>query len=197
MLSTMSARLFPVAVLVMTAALAAEDELKTIEARGLELQVPSSWKPVRVTSQFRIAEFDIPSQQAEAEGAEFVVYYFGGPTGGVRANVNRWIGQFHEQGRQVKMASGKCRDGRYIVADISGTWKKPDGPPIARKTIDKPGSRVVNVILIAKKREAEDYYFLKLSGPNEVVKKQAAVLRQTFGAKLADEKPFRLEDAPN
>jgi peptide-methionine (R)-S-oxide reductase len=123
-----------------------------------------------------------------------VVFYFGGPTGGTAANIDRWVAQFQEEGREVKLTRGKSDQGEYIVADISGTWKKPDGPPFARKTVDKPNSRVINVILIIQQNDKKDYYFLKLSGPKQLVAKHADDLRRSFGADTASEKPYQEEE---
>jgi hypothetical protein len=70
-------------------------------------------------------------------------------------------------------------------------------PPFAQKTIDKPGSRVIGVVLVVEKEDTKDYYFLKLSGPDGLVKSQAPALRTAFGADAKAEKPFKLEDADN
>ena len=172
-------------------------KLTTVAVRDIKLQIPESWKPVTATSRFRVAQFEIPGAKADAESAELVVYYFGGPTGGIQANVERWIGQFYEKDRKVKLVSGKCRDGSYVLADISGTWKKPDGPPVAQKTIDKPGSRVIGVVLGIAIEGKTDYYFIKLSGPDGLVKSQAGALRAALGVDAKLERPHELKDAEN
>ncbi len=185
----------------LVATIATADEkpkLKSVAARGITLQVPASWKNVKTTSKFRAAQFAISAKQAGDEGADLVVYHFGGgATGGIKSNVTRWVGQFHKNGRKVELSQGKSKLGEYVVSEVSGTWKKPDGPPFARKTIDKPGSRVIGVILIAKTDNKDDYYFLKLSGPDALVKSQAADLRAAFGYNIKSEKPLKLEDAKN
>ena len=191
--------LFPILVtmLIGIPAIGEETKLKSVTAGSLKLRVPENWKEVKTTSQFRAAQLDVPGQEGE-KNAEMVVYYFGGgATGGVKANIERWVGQFEDQDRKVAMTRGNSKLGTYFVADISGIWKKPDGPPFARKTISTPGSRVVNVILNTKTDGADEYYFLKLAGPDRVVKRQAATLRASFGAKAESEKPFKLADSPN
>ena len=167
-------------------------QLTTVKARNLELQVPESWKSIKPSSSFRVAQFSIPAK--EGDGAEMVVFHFGGPTGGIAANIKRWIGQFHEDDRKVEMVHGECKVGRYVLADISGTWKKPDGPPFAQKTIDKPGSRVINVIVVKGEVGSEEYYFMKLSGPDKLVAKQAKALRAAFAAKTDSERPYEAGD---
>lgn len=169
-----------------------EEKLETVKARSLELQVPASWKAIKPSSSMRVAQFNIAAE--EGEGAELVVYYFGGPTGGIAANIKRWIDQFGEDKREVKLVHGECKAGRYVVADISGTWKKPDGPPMARKTINTPGSRVVNVMVVKGEVGSEEYYFLKLSGPDKLVAKQAKALRTALAAKVDTERPYEASD---
>lgn len=172
-------------------------KLVTIEARDIKLQVPASWEQVKTTRKFRAAQFSIPDSKADAEAAELVVYHFGGPTGGIKANIERWINQFHVNGRNVILAKNEWRDGSYVLADVSGTWKKPDGPPFAQKTIDKPDSRVIGVVLVVEKDDTKDYYFVKLSGPDSLVKSQAPALRAAFGADAKAEKPLKLRDVDN
>ena len=183
--------------LVLSTARASDEatKLKTVKARSIELNVPATWKSSRPASQMRAAQFTIPGKTPSNQVAELVVYYFGGPTGGTKANIDRWVGQFHAKDRKVEMSQGKCTAGSYIWVDIAGTWKKPDGPPVARKTIDTPDSRVVNVILIEEAAGKRDYYFLKISGPKALVKSQSSALRVAIGADPDSEKPFRLEDA--
>ncbi len=168
-------------------------ESKIVSAGVIKLKVPESWRQQRTTSKFRLAQFEIPGAKPGDENAELVVFYFGGPTGGIRANIDRWVSQFHEKDRKVTLTRCEGDQGEYVLADISGMWKKPDGPPFARKTIDKPGSRVIGVILIVNANGQKDYYFLKLSGPDSLVKSQAGVLRSAIGADPKTEKPYKID----
>ncbi len=178
---------------------AADDkpEVKEVKAKSLTLKVPVTWQPVKLTSKFRAAQFSVPGKKGKDESADLVVYHFGGPTGGIKANVGRWIGQFEEKGRKVELVRGESQQGDYILADISGTWNKPDGPPFAQKKIKTPGSRVIGVIVITGKGDSRDYYFLKFSGPDALVKSQASALRSAIGVNLKSEKSFDLKDAEN
>lgn len=168
-------------------------ESKVVSAGAIKLKVPEPWRQQGTTSKFRLAQFEIPGAKPEDENAELVVYYFGGPTGGIKANIDRWVSQFHEKDREVTLTRCEGDQGEYVLADISGTWKKPDGPPFARKTIDKPGSRVIGVILTVNANDQKDYYFLKLSGPDSLVKSQAGVLRSAIGADPKTEKPYKVD----
>ena len=170
-------------------------ELKTVEAKTLSLRVPADWKQVATTSEMRAAQFAIAGDGDEQ--ADLVVFHFGGPTGGVKANVERWIGQFDEKDRKIEMSQGTCEAGQFILVDATGTWNKPDGPPFARKTIATPDSRVVNVIVIEEQDDAEDYYFIKLSGKESIVDSPAGALRVAIGVEEDSVKPFKLKDAKN
>jgi gluconolactonase len=170
------------------------DKLVTVTAKAIKLDIPASWEKVETTSPMRAAEFKIPAD-GEGEGAELVVYHFGGPTGGVKANIERWLGQFYEDGRQHKLFQGKCRGGSYVLVDIAGTYKKPIGPPQAQQSEDKPGSRVIGVVLKTEVDGSEDYYFLKLAGPDALVAGQAAALRKALRVDADSETPLELDDA--
>lgn len=167
-------------------------DLQKVKARTIELSVPKTWKQVKTDSRMRAAQFSIPGEPADAD---LVVFYFGGPTGGVKANVQRWIGQFQKDGLELNMYQGNCAAGSYILVDTKGTWNKPEGPPFARKTVATPNSRVLNVILIEDKDGKKDYYFLKLSGHQDVVGELADALRTAIGADADSEKEFDLKDA--
>jgi gluconolactonase len=190
------AMLLAAAVFALNAAAQEKTEKVQVVANDLKLDVPATWKKGNPTSQMRAAEFQIPASEEGKEGAELVVYYFdGGPTGGVRANVQRWIDQFHEDGREHTLVQGKSRAGEYVLVNISGTYKKPDGPPMAQKTIDTPGSRVIGVVLKTEVDGSEEWYFLKLAGPDAVVAGAAEDLRAAIGVEKDSEKPMKLDDA--
>jgi len=183
--------------LISTDAMSAQEDdpkLVTVEAKDIKLDVPSNWKKREPTSEMRAAEFEIPAEKSGDESAELVVYHFGGPTGGTRANVQRWIDQFKTEGRKHEVVGGKSRDGRFVLVNLEGTYKKPDGPPQAQKTIDKPNSRVIGVVLIREVDGSSDFYFLKLAGPDALVASQAKALRKAIGVELESEKPMKVEE---
>lgn len=171
-----------------TAAQDKAKETQTIEVKDLKLTVPKAWKQEKPSNQFRVAQFKIGAAEGDKEGAELVITQFGGGGGGVDDNIKRWIGQFEAKDRQVKVTKGKSAQGEYIVADVTGTYLKPDGPPFAQKTKPTPGSRVLNVMLIV---EDKGSYFFKLAGPEKTVTGAATDLRTSFGAKVDDEKEYK------
>ena len=132
-------------VVVSTTFIFAEDELKETKVGEVTLKVPASWKQSEPTNRLRLAQFEIPAAEGDQESAELAIFSFGG--GGVQANIDRWIGQFDAEGRKSKVTSGKADLGQYVFVDVTGTYMKPVGPPILRKTEPMPGARMLAVIL--------------------------------------------------
>ncbi|MBC7817801.1 MAG: hypothetical protein IAG10_12990 [Planctomycetaceae bacterium] len=180
------------AVLVCCVAVAQEKEKATqvVEVKDIKLTVPKAWKSEKPSNQFRVAQFKIDAAEGDKEGAELVITQFGGGGGGVDDNIKRWVNQFESKDRKVKISKGKSKLGDYVIVDASGTYNKPDGPPIAGKTKPTPGSRVLNVMLMI---EDKGVYFLKLAGPEKTVAGTATDLRVSFGAKADDEKEYKSE----
>ena len=84
-----------------------ESEVKTVEVElkgGLKLNVPESWKQSKPSSRLRLAQFDIPAAKGDEEGGELAIFNFGFG-GGAKANIERWIGQFQADDREVRMSS--------------------------------------------------------------------------------------------
>ncbi|MCP4813063.1 MAG: hypothetical protein GY888_11165 [Planctomycetaceae bacterium] len=168
---------------------AEEAKTKKVKLQDIQLEVPATWKQQQPTSRLRAGQFQLPAIGKDKDNAELVVYFFGGAGGGVDANLKRWIGQFIPQGRKVVMAMGKSPQGPYYVAEVTGTYNKPIGPPIRQQTKPTPGSRMVAVILMI---QGKGNYFLKLTGPDKTVADGTIGLRKAFGADPAKEKPYQL-----
>ncbi len=159
-----------------------------VKLRDLTLSIPGAWKQEEPKSKLRLAQFSIPATKGDKEAAELAVFNFGAG-GGIEANIQRWIGQFQPKGRTAKITTGTAPQGKYVFVDLSGTYKKPDGPPIRQKTVDTPGTRALSVILAI---ENKGLYFLKLVGPQKTVGGQADIFRAAFGGNAKDEKEVSL-----
>jgi len=173
-----------------TSILAEDKEVEVVEvkAQNITLSVPTTWKKEEPSNNLRLAQFSIPAVEGDNDSAELVVFPpFGGS---IRANVDRWIAQFESEGRKLKMSQGVCEQGDYVLVDLTGTYKKPDGPPFRRKTIAAPGYRMLATILTAK---GGGNYFLKVTGPEKTVKAAVDAFRTSFGADADKEKPYEEE----
>jgi len=158
-----------------------------LEARTfqLTLRVPDSWKQEKSTSSMRLAQFVIPPLEGDKEPADLVLYYTGmGGMGPVDANIKRWVGQIDPNGRTVKIFTGKSKKGKYTLVDGRGTYLKPIGPPIQRKSKPMPGAQMLAMILETEKGPV----YLKLTGPEKTVTGAADDLRKAVGADIAEEK---------
>jgi gluconolactonase len=164
----------------------AADDLKEAKVGEITLKTPANWKQSKPTSRLRKAQFSIPAVEGDKEAAELAIFSFGAG-GGVKANVDRWIGQFSADGRKSKITSGKSKTGEYVFVEVGGTYKKPVGPPIRGKTEPMPNARMLGVILAV---EGKGNYFLKMTGPTKTVAAAADAFRGSFGGDVASEKPF-------
>ncbi|MCA9110287.1 MAG: SMP-30/gluconolactonase/LRE family protein [Planctomycetaceae bacterium] len=161
---------------------------REFKAGPLTLQVPESWKQEPPSNRLRLAQFTIPAAEGDDTEAELVL---SGPFGGTaQDNVQRWIGQFDEEGRELKMTKGETEQGDYILVDLSGTYHKSVGPPIRRQTKTIPDARMLGVMFMAN--EGGNYFF-KLDGPQKTVSGAAEGLRQSFGGDASKESEYTLE----
>lgn len=169
----------------------ASADVKTtdVKVKDMTLKVPETWKQKPNSSNMRLATYEIPAADGDAENGELTIFSFGGGGGGVGANLTRWIGQFGTDGRTSKVTKGKAGDNDYYFADIAGVYNKPVGPPILRKTKPTPGYRMLGVILVL---EGKGVYYLKLTGPDATIKAEADIFRASFGGDRKSEKDFEI-----
>lgn len=158
---------------------------KKVEVKDIALNIPEGWKQKPVSGQMRVGEFEVPAADGEKAPGEYAVFFFGkGGAGGVQANVDRWIGQFEADGRKVRTVTGESTLGKYTLVDLTGTYNKSIGPPIAGNKKKLSGWRVVNVVI---ETEAGPY-FLKLDGSQKTIASVENEFRASFGAKKDSEK---------
>jgi gluconolactonase len=163
----------------------APPKTKKVEAGDITLNVPEDWKQKETAPGPRVAEFQVPPVGDDKEPGEFAVFHFGrGQGGDVEANTTRWVGQFDEEGRKAKIVSGESSQGKYTLVDLTGTYNKSIGPPIAKKFKKLPGWRVINVFV----ETDGGPYFLKLDGPEKTIAKVENDFRASFGGKKDAEK---------
>lgn len=164
--------------LFMITALAPAKEVKT---GPLTLNIPDTWVQEKVRTAMRAAQFVVPGSDAKPEEAgELVIFYFGPQQGGkVDANIQRWVGQFVEKGRDVKKAQGDSANGQYNLVNITGTYNKPFGPPISRQSKPVPGYQMLAITVNTPKGN----YFLKLTGPIKTVTAAEEDMKKAIGIK--------------
>ncbi len=160
-------------------------EPQQVKLKDLTLTLPGGWAQ-QGAKPMRLGTFLISPADGDSTGAELAVYHFGPQS--IDDNVQRWIGQFEEKGRELKLTQGKSKSGPYVMVDVSGNYKKSVGRPMGGKTKLVPGQRMLGVILTL---ENKSVYFLKFVGASKTVAGQATALRASFGATAETESEYK------
>lgn len=163
--------------------------VREVKHKDLTLQVPATWTASPNASSMRLATYSIAPAEGDEEPGELTIFNFGGGGGDVGDNLSRWIGQFGGDERKSKVTTGKANGNEYYLAEISGTYRKPVGPPIRRQTKDVENYRMLGVILMI---EGKGVYYLKLTGPDATVRAQAEAFRKSFGGDSKSEQDYEL-----
>ena len=126
---------------------------------------PAKWEWVEVTTQMRKAQLKVTDPASKAS-AEVVFFQFGpGPMGGVKANVDRWFGQFQEPREKISAKTEEAMVGKTKVTYVQaeGTYKSgmPGGPQTAMPEYALAGA-IVEV--------GDANIFIKMTGPKALVK---------------------------
>lgn len=134
---------------------------------------PAGWDWVQGGGPMRKAELKVEDAGSKTK-AEVVFYYFGpGNAGGTQANVDRWFGQFVEPRDKIHAHSEEVTVGTHKVTYVSaeGTYKSgmPGGPQTPM-----PGSALMGAIIDAE----QGSIFVKMTGPNALVKSKSADFRK-------------------
>ncbi len=169
------------------------DEKPVAESKkvgDLTLTVPADWKEQPPANRLRLAQFSIPAITGDKDPGELVISFFQGDGGGVDPNLKRWNDQFTGDNKKIKLAQGECAQGTYHFSDVSGTYLKPIGPPIAGKKEPTPDYRSLGIILQVKDK---GNYFLRLTGPDRTIAAAAEKLRQMIGGDEKKEKAYEIQ----
>jgi hypothetical protein len=142
---------------------------------GIEFNSPESWESAKPSSNMRAAQFSASSPSGKK--AEVVFYYFGsGNTGGIQANVDRWMKQFENPlAKEVETITvGKTK---VTYASAHGTFLS--GRPFGPKT-PNPGYGLLAAIIEGK----EGAVFIKITGPKDAVEANVEVTKKMVTASL-------------
>lgn len=135
---------------------------------GLSFTVPAGWIQENPPSSMRLAQYRIASGGATEDG-ECAVFHFPGTGGTVRANLDRWYGQFQQPdgGTTAERAKvEKFEAGGFLVTqvDVSGTYTGSMGP-MGGGGEPRTGYRMVAGVVETEKGP----WFLKCTGPEAVI----------------------------
>ena len=148
-----------------------------VEVAGYRFTAPEGWQSSPPSSSMRKAQFSIAGENGEE--AELVFFYFGqGGGGGVRANVDRWLKQFHVKSDQ-SVSEEIIHSVKTTFVRAWGTFSS--GTPFGPKTL-KPGYSLSGVIIEGK----AGALFLKMVGDADVVDQNHTVLVDLIKEALAE-----------
>jgi hypothetical protein len=155
--------------LVLTGASVRADAPATFPVGDFTFTRPVKWEWVTATSAMRKAQLKVTDATGK-DSAEVAFFEFGpGGAGGVKANVDRWLGQFNEPREQLNSKVEEVTIGKTKVTYVQaeGTFKSgmPGGPQTPA-----PDSGLLGAIL-----EGENgMVFVKMTGPKGLVKSSLA-----------------------
>ena len=142
---------------------------------GINFESPENWESSEPSNNMRKAQFSASSPSGKS--AEVVFYYFGsGNTGGIQANVDRWMKQFEEPlGKKVDTETiGKTR---VTYAQAHGTFLS--GRPFGPKT-PNPGYGLLAAIIEGQGGAV----FIKMTGPKSAVDANTDATKKMVEASL-------------
>ena len=129
---------------------------------GFAFERPSGWGWVVPSSPMRKAQLSVPGVGLAAPG-EVTFFHFGaGQGGGVKANVDRWLGQFQEGTSDSRTETVGKTTVTFVRAAGTFSSGMPGGPTSPVKDYAMRGAILEN--------GAEGDVYLKMTGPEPVVK---------------------------
>ncbi len=147
-----------------------------------KLEIPEGCK--RIKPQSGIIEHEFLAKTGEGDDApqaRITMMAAGGP---VKANIERWKGQFTGGDADAQKTEDKTV-GKWTIhiADLSGTFAESmgGGPFAGGKTVKREGYAMTGVIL---EHSEGRKYFIKVTGPMDIVKaNRPAVVKMLEGLK--------------
>jgi hypothetical protein len=160
-------RILALAILMVLAATARADDL-TFKVGETSFTRPAKWEWVPVTSSMRKAQLKVTDEIAKTN-AEVIFFQFGpGPMGGVKANVDRWLGQFVEPRDKTNTKTGEVTVGKTKVTYVQAEGTYKSGMPGGTLT-PMPDFALAGAIVEA----SDGNIFIKMTGPKALVKTSA------------------------
>ena len=142
----------------------ADDNAIKLSGGKFSMTGAKAWKKKTPRVNIIEAEFAIPKEMGDAADGRLTVMASGG---GVKANVDRWKGQFSKT-EKTSVKKEKVDGFEVHIIDISGTYKDQRGP-FAPATMRKD-YRMMGAIIVM---EHGPDYFAKLYGPQKTIEKNA------------------------
>jgi hypothetical protein len=127
------------------------------EPPAIAWTVPDGWQAAPNPNAMRIATYRVPAAAGDDEDAEVTVSRAGGTTD---ANIQRWLGQFDDAGKDTRVEA-MVRGMKVTIVDVKGTYvggMTPSAQP-------RRGFALVGAIV----ETLGSPYFVKMIGPAKTV----------------------------
>ncbi len=145
----------------------AEDTKLTVGEFTFTVSAP--WVQGQNTGMMTKAVLNLPIEGGTALDAKF--YDFGSASGGIEANIKRWIGQF-EGTPEVKKEELTLDGTKVVLLQATGTYL--DGAPMSPTKTPRPDFALYGAIVEGK----DSNVFIKLTGPKADVAKAQESLKK-------------------
>jgi hypothetical protein len=141
-----------------------------VDTPEISFQIPSGWASEPPQGMMRKAQVKIPAVAPETDAGEITVFNFGGPGGGVDANIDRWFGQFSQaDGKPIEPSATKretfqAGGNKVTMVECAGTMKAssmPGAPARDAKTNYRLVAAIVEV--------SGGAWFFKGTGPDKTM----------------------------
>ena len=145
----------------------------------ITVEKPASWKTMPPKSNIVQYEFRAP-----AEGEQTARVTVMGATGGIEANIVRWIGQFEGLTRaDAKIDKKTIQKTTVHIVELEGTFKDSmGGGPFAPGPVKKMENHAMIGLIF--ELEGGDLVFVKMTGPKKTVAgEREAVMKMVEGLK--------------
>jgi hypothetical protein len=137
---------------------------------GLQWTAPEGWIPEPPASSMRKAQYSLPPAPGDGEPGQCAIFYFGSGQGGdVRANIDRWAGQFTDAsgGRPSPRITEGTASGMKVTKVVTEGTYTPS-PMMGGDTTPKSGTLLLGAIV-----EGPDAnWFFKCTGPKKTMEAQ-------------------------
>jgi hypothetical protein len=146
------------------------DDAATFKVGDITFTRPEKWESMPPASPMRAAQFKVTDADGKTS-AEVAFFQFGpNGAGGVKANVDRWLGQFDAPRDQINAKVEEVTIGKTKVTYVSaeGTFRSgmPGGPTTPMPDYGLMGAMVGN--------DGDNIIFIKMTGPKDLVKSATA-----------------------
>lgn len=155
---------------------AAADKEHELDLGSVSLTAPEKWVRKMPKSQIVAFEFAAPAAEGDDAGGRFTVMAAGG---GVKANLERWFGQFTQPdggstADKAKISEKKIAGQNVHLVDITGTYLDKPSPFAPGPAIERENYRMLGAVIASK---GGDIY-LKFYGPAKTIEEQSQAFQE-------------------